>query len=157
MPRVHHVKRAYKDHDEDIKKGDSYYWWEFPFAGKRCSKTYPRRSQLTQSGFLSGMYDFEDELGKVFAATVDAEEFNSILDDLISTVDEFKDECQDSLDAMPEHLQDCSGSGELLQERIDSLEEWGSTLEDMRLDDEDANEDDLQSAIEEAEGSTPGF
>lgn len=115
MPRVHFVKKARKDNPA-VDAGESYYWWKFRYQGKRYSKTRPRRSQLTQSGFLSTLYDLEDNLPSEMTED-DAQELYGVLDELY-------DECQNSLDNMPYHLQDASSSGELLQERIDGLEGW---------------------------------
>jgi hypothetical protein len=128
MPRVHHVKKARKDHGENIKKGDSYYWWKFNYGPKVKSKTYPRRSQLTRSDFLGTYYDIQDG----FEPTPD-----SIIDDLSNLIDDvsnLRDETQERFDNMPENLQETSSSGEMLQERIDGLEGWISDLESIDAD-----------------------
>jgi hypothetical protein len=77
MPKVIFVKKAQKDiPGTNIKKGDSYYWWKFRFGGKRTSKTYPKRSQLTQSDFLQRIYEIEDQLsGASFSEPKDVETF----------------------------------------------------------------------------------
>jgi hypothetical protein len=134
VPRVHHVKKARKDNPA-VKKGESYYWWKFRFGGKRYSKTRPKRSQLTQSGFLSQLWDLEDNLPTEGISAEDAESFAEELESLAA-------ECEDSLYAMPDHLQDSSSSGELLQERIDYLSDWSLDIRD--LDEEMSDEDRLQ-------------
>ena len=64
MPRIHHVKSARKNYPSaGIKKGDSYYWWKFRYSSRQLSKTPPRASQLTQSEFLSQVYDLQDAIG----------------------------------------------------------------------------------------------
>ena len=127
MPRVHHVRKARKSYSNDgIEKGDSYYWWQFAFGRKIRSKTKPVRSQLTQSGFLSNLYDLQDGLANRFT------DIYAIADDKQNLYDELegmKQECEDSLENMPEGLRETSSSGELLQERIDALEEWLDELE----------------------------
>ena len=124
MPRVHKVKRAQKAYPSyGIDKGDSYY------KSKRMSKTPPRRAQLTQSGFLSQLYDLEDNLST-----------EPTFEDVEMLIDELTDmasECQDSLDNMPEQLQDTSSSGELLLERISNLEEWVNALQELANNDEE--------------------
>lgn len=120
MPRVHHVKKARKDNPA-VKAGEPYYWWKFRYGGKRYSKTYPKRSQRTQSAFLGALYDIEDSLGDEITRE-QAEELESDLDALM-------DECQGSLDNMPYQLQETSESGVLLQERIYALEEWISEIQ----------------------------
>jgi hypothetical protein len=133
MPRVQFVKSARKDiPGTDIKKGDSYFWWKFRFGGKRTSKTYPSRSQLTQSSFLQTVYDIEDRIASCsFADMDDAEEQ---IQGFVDELNELRDTCQESLDNMPEQLQ-YAPTGELLQERIDALESAISDLESITVDD----------------------
>lgn len=142
MPRVHHVKCARKDH-QGIKKGESYYWWAFRYGGKRVSKTYPIRSQLTQSYFLATIYDLED--GRNFK---DPGEWQEEVESLMNDLEALKDETQDSLDAIPEQLQD-GDVGQMLQERIEALEDWISNLESIELElEEDFSEEEREEAIE---------
>jgi len=147
MPRVHSVKKARKDiPGTDIKKGDSYYWWKFRYGPKRVSKTYPTRGQLTQSSFLQQMYRIEDGLQ---AVTPD-DDFQSIIDDVGSELNSLKDEVQDSLDNMPEQLQ--SGpTGEMLQSRIDAVEEMINELEDIDIDIEGSVDTDIDIEREKDE------
>lgn len=49
--------------------------------------------------------------------------------DLLMELEELREQCQDSLDSMPYHLQDTSTSGQLLQDRIELLDEWASGIE----------------------------
>jgi gas vesicle protein len=137
MARVHTVNKARKDvKGTDIKKGDSYYWWKFRFGGKQCSKTYPKRWQLTQSDFLSELYQIEDEISEYTCESVD--ELKEFLEEKIQRIEEMRDECQEKIDNMPEQLQ-TSGSGETLQERIDNLESWIDELNAIDIDiDEDS-------------------
>jgi len=142
MAHVTFVKKARKDYpDNNIKKGDSYYWWSFRFGEKYKSKTAPSRSQLTQSSFLATLYDLEDGMSTRFIGAI-SEDLPSSVEELISEIEQLKDECQDSLDNMPDHLQDSSESGMLLQERIDGLESWSSDLEniDVEFSEEDYRE-----------------
>lgn len=115
MPRLHYVKRARKKNPV-AEIGESYYWWKFRFGAKRYSKERPRRSQLTQSGFLSTLWDLEDNLPD--------EIDEARAQELIQELEDLASECQDSLDNMPYHLQEASTSGQLLQERIDDIEDW---------------------------------
>lgn len=143
-----------------VKKGESYYWWKFAFGPKIISKTQPTRSQLTQSSFLSALYDLEDRVSNevvTYDPKVDdyTSTLESIRDNLIGEIESLRDGCQDSLDNMPEHLQESSTSGQTLQERIDGLESWISELEDIDcnvdvpgLTDEATAESDVENAIE---------
>ena len=45
-----------------IAKGESYYWWQFQNSPKQYSKTRPRASQLTQSGYLSTLYGITEQI-----------------------------------------------------------------------------------------------
>lgn len=151
MPRVHTVKKARKDYKEHgIKKGETYYWWKFRYGGKRVSKTYPRRSQLTQSGFLSQLYDLQDRIASASAECTDAESLQSFVDDIKGEIENLKDECESNLDNMPEHLKETSSSGELLTQRIEGLEQAIDELDSFDCDYEEPDENELrQEAIEE--------
>lgn len=136
MPRVHFVKKARKDvPNSDIKAGESYYWWKFRFGGKRVSRTRPKASQLTQSSFLSTLYDIQDLL----ASPPQDDSLPDFRDDIVSQLEDLKGECEDSLSNMPDSLQ-YSPTGELLQERIDALESAISELEGIELDEFSASE-----------------
>lgn len=139
MPRVHSVKKARKAYPiYGIEPGDPYYWWKFRYRPRIMSKTYPKRSQLTQSGFLSQLYDLED--GVTSDCTSDQ------LESLIAGLEVLGEECQESLDNMPEHLQESSSSGMLLQERIDALEGWVADLQGILDDDDNSDLDSIELA-----------
>jgi hypothetical protein len=148
MARVHFVKKARKDQKEaGIKKGDSYYWWEFKFAGKHVSKTPPRRSQLTQSSFLSQMYDIEDV--EISGLTITSD-FESDVQSIIDSLENLRSECEDKLSNMPEQLQSAP-TGEMLQNRIDSVQEMIDELEGI---DKEVDEEDIKSNVEKEEDET---
>lgn len=139
MPRVHVVKKARKaDERFGIQPGDQYYWWEFRNGGVVKSKTYPRRSQLTQSGFLSQIYDLEDGLDWQAHAP---EDLASERDNVVSQLEGLRDECEASLENMPEALQESSMSGQLLTERIDALNTLIDELEQVDLEPEEFESD----------------
>lgn len=156
MPRVTHVKAARKDNSL-VKKGEPYYWWKFRYGGKRLSKTYPKRSQLTQSNFYSQLWDLEDDISGFTAESgSDAE---SAKDEFAERIRDIGQECQDSLDNMPESLQ-YSPTGELLQERIDAMESMADEMEGVDCDVEDVEAadtfetpQDWQDAIDEHESA----
>lgn len=147
MPKVHHVKKSRKD-NPIAKKGESYYWWKFRYGGKRYSKTYPKRQQLTQSGFKISLYDIEDDLSKSLSVAESKDDLQNAIDGILPEIENLKDECEESLNNMPEHLQQDSSSGELLQERIDNLEEWSSELENFDTENEDQEFEDMREEIE---------
>ncbi len=135
--RVHTVKKARKTHrGTGVKKGDTYYWWKFRYGPVIRSKTYPKRSQLTRSSFLSTLYSLQDDF------IVDPDNLEGDRDDRVSEIEQLRDECQDSLDNMPEQLQENSESGQTLTERIEALNSWAEELEgiDCEIDSDDENE-----------------
>jgi len=143
MTRANFVKKARKDYLEaGIKKGESYYWWKFNFSSTiHRSKTAPRRSQLTQSDFLSQVYDIEDRI-----AEIDYDNFEDEKDSIISDLENLRDETQEKLDNMPEQLQEV-GSGEILSNRVESIEEMINELEGCDLDEID--EDEIRNEVEQ--------
>jgi hypothetical protein len=162
MTRAHFVKKAQKDYPEfGIKKGDSYWHWAFAFGPKYKSKTQPTRSQLTRSNFLSTLYSIEDGISNAFKECTTSDDLESSMEQLISDIEELRDETQNSLDNMPSQLQDAD-SGQLLQERIEALESWISDLQSIDLSIEDDLSDEekanrIQEIIEEIEGYGTGL
>jgi len=144
MPRVHFVKAARTD-NAVVKAGESYYWWKFRRGGKRLSKTRPKRSQLTQSEFYSRMYDIEDD---VIGAAVADDSLPGVIADVVSQLEELRDEQEEKRQNMPDALQD-SDSGNMLQERYDGLDSAISEFEQIDTDDAptevaDLDEDDRE-------------
>lgn len=125
MARANFVKKARKDNPA-VKKGESYYWWQFRHGPKRYSKTRPRPSQLTQSPYYSTIRSLVEQCEDAIVTDEDqAEELRDAMRDELETA---QSECQDSLDNMPDSLQ-YSPTGELLQERIDACDNAISELD----------------------------
>jgi hypothetical protein len=141
MPRVTHVKKARKAiPSAGIEIGDSYYWWKFGFGGKRISKTYPKQSQLTQSEFLSTLYDLQERLDEVTMES-EFEEFKQTLMDDIQTL---RDETEEKLNNMPDQLQQAD-TGQLLQDRIDALDQWIGDIDNVETE---IDEDEFEASEE---------
>lgn len=134
-----------------IAKGESYYWWQFKNSPKQFSKERPKNSQLTNSSFLSQMYAIEEKIEEFHCET--KEEFEEFRDEVKDEMETLRDECQEKLDAMPEHLQDSSSSGELLNERIEAMDNWISEIENIECDyeEEDLRQDVLDEKDEDEE------
>ncbi len=148
MPRVHTVKKAQKAYRKDgIKKGETYYWWQFAYSQKTRSKKYPKPQQLTRSGYMITLYDIDDAKDAL-SCTDGAETLREALDSIKESVETLKEECEESLENMPEHLQETSSSGELLTERIEGLDAYYDILDCITIDDDDA-EDYLQERVDE--------
>lgn len=142
MARVTHVKKAQKDYPEHgIKKGEEYYWWKFRYGGKHFSKTYPKPSQLTQSEFLSQVYDFNDRISGLSTGDFnEPEDLQAWKEELVGELETLRDEQEEKKDNMPEGLQE-GPTGELLQERYDGIDELINELEGIDCDDFDFDED----------------
>ena len=145
MTTLHFVKKARKDIPEaGIKKGDSYYWWQFAFGRKQASKEHPRRSRyMTQSPYLSQIYDIEDDMAALTVSDVN----ENCLDEFTSAIENIIDEAQSSLDNIPDQLKDAS-AGAQLQEYIENLEQWQSDLEGIDLDNTDDGDFDDEAQSE---------
>lgn len=127
MARYTFVKAARNDIPSiGVKRGESYYWWEFRFGGRHYSKTQPKRSQLTQSAFYSTLYDIQDQMSD---APCD-EGLESFVEDIISELESLRDDCQSNFDNIPKSLQSGS-SGELLEERVRELEDRIDQLQSL--------------------------
>lgn len=152
MPKVTFVKKARKDYPPNIKKGEPYYHWAFMCGGRggpviRSAKK-PKRSQLTQSAFKSQLYGIQDGASEATPSTEDLEgERDSIRDEL----DSLKGECEGNLENMPDGLKE-GDTGQMLQTRIDSLEEAISALENVGCicDPEDKDEGQSEDEYKEA-------
>lgn len=154
MARAHFVKKARKaiPHAE-IKKGESYWWWQFYKSGKRYSKTQPKASQLIGSAFLSQMQSFAEDLEEL-NGDMDANDIESERDRIADEVRSLGDECQEKLDNMPEGLQQ-GDTGQMLQERVDACEQFASDLESQDIPEKEEGQSDeeyreaLQAAVED--------
>jgi len=159
MPEVTHVKHARKKNPV-AEIGEPYYWWKFAFSGKSYSKTYPRQSQLTQSDFFISLFGAQEAateaLGGVSDAPSGAVEFDdqianleSIKDSLVADLEGLRDETQEKFDNQPQGLQD-GDTGQLLQGRVDSVEEMLEPLEQLEFQTSgDVARDDYESTIED--------
>jgi predicted RNase H-like nuclease (RuvC/YqgF family) len=146
MARAIFVKSARKDYpDIGVKKSESYWWWQFRFGGKHVSKTEPTRGQLTQSAFLISIYDIEDRLSRLTSEHSVKDEVDQIKNDL----EELKSECEEKFGNIPEQLQE-SSAGQLLQERIDNLDDMISEIDNIDYDlDDDAVLDEKEAVIDD--------
>ena len=129
-----------------IAKGESYYTWSFMNGGTFYSKTRPRASQLTSSDFMSTYYGIQESVEDF--ETTDLDELISFVDDVKSSLEELRDETDDRLNNMPESLQG-GPTGELLQERVDSLDSTISELEYIDFDFEEPSEEDSLAELAE--------
>lgn len=136
MPRVHTVKKAAKDYPEHgIAKGDTYYWWEFRYGGKRMSKTPPRASQLTQSK-MSGAYAAMEGLEDACAAASCPDDIASACREAGDALREVAEEYREGVQNMPEGLQQ-GQTAQDSEEKADNLDATADEL-DLAADEIDA-------------------
>lgn len=133
MARIKHVKAAKDYPAQGIAKGEMYYYTKIK-TGPRSSrvmrsKTPFKRSQLTQSEYLSQLYDWEDSKAEI-GSMEDAQQF---ADDIRA----LGEEQQEKLDNMPEGLQQGS-TGEMLTERAEACESAAAEIEEIISEWEDA-------------------
>jgi len=151
MPRVHYVKAARKDNPV-AKAGEPYYWWKNNWGPKRYSKTMPKPSQTTGSEFIAEYLAIGEDLETALQDAVTGDDLQSAVDEAKDRITTLRDETQEKLDNMPDALQ-TSPTGELLQERIDALEEWENALDGVDTDvpePEDIDpKDDMADTVEE--------
>ena len=157
MPRVHHVKSARKDNPV-AKVGESYYWWEFRFGGKKFSRTPPRRSQLTQSEKLGRAYELAERMDDIPLDTdfdhdslkEAVENFVSILESITQDIQELAGEYRESAENIRASFSesptadDCEEKAEELDGWVIEIESASSELESIEFDSDDF---DLESAV----------
>lgn len=132
-----------------IARGESYWTWSFMNGGTFVSKTKPRESQLTSSEFMSTYYSIKEEIEDWAPESV--EDVESFVETIKEEIESLKDETQEKLDNMPEQLK-YAPVGELLQERIDSLDETYNELDFFDYTYEEPEEDEIKEKIAEEEG-----
>lgn len=141
MPRVNFVKRARKDHPGGIKKGESYYWWSFRYGGDRYSKTYPRRSQLTQSRAGEVYADLESLEDTFKAGERDLETLAELIRTAASTAEEVGSEMRNNAD-------EYFGGGGRVGELADGYDEWTNVLNEIADRLESLERDDINDDVE---------
>lgn len=152
MSKVHFVKSAAKDYPSvGVKKGESYYWWK-PFRmGKQIRKERPRASEVASSDYAR----------QVLAAVEELEAWEkrrdpwteSDRDDLVSHLEEVRDEEQNKFDNMPEGLQQ-GDTGMMLEQRVSDLDEWIDVLQGLEFE-EDNDYGEEETPLEQAIAASP--
>lgn len=156
MPKVHYVKAARKSNPV-ANVGESYYWWKFRYGGKKYSKTPPKPSKLTQSDFLSQYYGIQEGVEVQSFDSVD--DFDIYKEELIGELETLRDEQEEKFENMPESLQGGS-TGDLIQGRIEGLEEWLDSIGQIEVDDDEDGEKVEQlllDAVQELIDADPGI
>lgn len=154
VTKIDRTKPANKKDEVLIHKGEPYYWWQFSGRERSISKNKPRRSQLTQSEFLSELWDIEDDISEACPDTV--EDLKACVEEWKERIETLREQCEERRDNMPESLQE-SETGQLLQERYDGLDSWYNDIEAVDLDiDEEQLKQDAEADVVPATLEEPG-
>lgn len=161
MARINTVQKSRKEKvcgrcGNVIPVGSKYYYIDF-YSGRtavRCASCGFKQSETTENPYLQTLYGIQED----YADKLDnckEDEVESIKDDLVSDLENLRDEVQERFDNIPEQLQD-GDAGSLLQERIDSIDEAISNIEDVDVtslddwkEDNGYGEEDFESWCEE--------
>lgn len=154
MPRVHQVKKARKDNPV-CKRGESYYWWKFRNGGKHFSLTYPKQSQLTQSPYLSVIYECADQWSELDEPqNIEADQWDQ------AYVATWLGQIADSMEGITEQLRELvdqyeEGATNMEEyfsgvERVDQLRDCGMECE-ATCDEIDNTVDEFRSTADEIE------
>ena len=130
---------------EVIKKGDQY-WKGIPFRRSpiiRCLKCGIYHWELSSSNYVQSV-------GRLVECWRDDYEIGEdTAQNIIDELSNIQEECQNSLDNMPEGLQE-GDTGQLLQERIDSIQSAIDDLESIDYESiKESAETDFDSEYEE--------
>lgn len=101
---------------------------------------------MTQSEFLAAIYDIEDQIEALTIDDMDDPE--AAIESIKSDLEILRDETDDKLNNMPDSLIS-SPTGELLQSRVDSVQEMLDELDNLDIDFEDLDPDELSEKKEE--------
>lgn len=158
MGRVYHVKKAKKDNTV-VSKGEPYYYMifrmgatptrKFGFAKKVLFKNYPKPSQMTMNAYKAAIRSISEEFS---SESFYRDSYEDTVSDIVSRLEEVRDNAQESYDNMPDHLAETSSSGELLRERVELAEQNIQDIEGIDMDDMTPSDrfDEVMSMIEEA-------
>lgn len=131
MAKIHYVKKCRVDNPA-VKRGEGFYWWKLPFGEKQYSKTYPSRSQLTDSDYLGCVFDLQDSI-KGYTWIEQEADFSDMMDEIIDQVTDIRDQCQLSYDNMAPMLHSAP-NGLLLMARIDACDTALGEVSEMDFD-----------------------
>lgn len=116
---------------QPIIPGDTYFYFSVGFRGAksiRCKNHRPKQSELCGSK-LSGAYAAIEGVEEALSQATCPNDIAEALESAASEVESVRDEYQDSYDNLGDNFQN-GQPGELIQEKIDGLEEFAQTLND---------------------------
>lgn len=135
MGKVQYIKSSRKDWVCDrchrpIMKGSSYYRGEVNFGPVfiRCKQCGLKHYEVTTSDYIRRVGRLVEDWTEDYTPDEDG------IESIRSEVEDIQSDLQDRLDNMPEGLQEESSSGQLLQERIDMLEDALDELDNIDVE-----------------------
>ena len=141
MGKIYKIEKSRKEYTcsrcgKKIEKGQPYLRGELNFSKPiiRCPKCGLQHWEVTTSEYQLNVGEIVYRWNENYEVSEDGR------DNIISDLEETKDELQDRLDNMPEGLQQ-GDTGCLLQARIDSLDGAISDLESIDFDDDNFDDD----------------
>jgi len=114
-----------------IQPGEQYFYFSVGFRGSkqyRCHLHHPLQSELCGSK-MSGAYAANEQLESAIGTAESLEDLASILESTAEEIEGVRDEYQDSYDNLPDNFRD-GDMGSEMQEKIDGLDSYASTLND---------------------------
>jgi hypothetical protein len=138
MPKVN-TQRAGKDYpDEGIKKGDTYYSWQFYTGPVHRSATYPKPSQLTGSEKKAAALRAYEDLQAAVAAATTPEDVKSALEqasaDAQDAIDMYEESISNLEEAFPggcPNLDTANDERDAVQEFLDACDSAASDVEGL--------------------------
>lgn len=161
MARVNTVQKSRKEKicgrcGKTIPVGSKYFYIDF-YSGRtavRCTSCEFKQSETTENPYYQQLWSIQED----YSERIDNADELSIADvkeELVSDLENLRDEVQERYDNIPEQLQ-YGEAGQLLQDRIDSLDSAISDIESVEVSDIDEwkdengyGEDDFESWCEE--------
>jgi hypothetical protein len=129
-----------------VQKGQEYYKWKFRYGSPQISLTYPKPQQLTQSDFLTQCYDIQESIDVIDGDSPD--DLQGAKDIILEEIQNLLEETDEKFNNMPDSLQQ-GPVGELLQQRVNNLQEAIDALEGVELDFDEEGETSLEDWLEE--------
>lgn len=138
--KITYIKKARKSRvcgrcGKEIQAGKSYWKGERNFCPDviRCEKCGIKQWEMTSSEYAASVLQLIEEWSDGLKIRDFLEDPQSIIDGIAASLEEIKDSEQEKLYNLPEQLQ-CAPVGELIEGRIQSLDECIDCLNDIDVE-----------------------
>lgn len=154
MAKIVTVKKSRKEHicggcGKVIPVGSPYQWISFNYGGTkvRCNKCGFKPYETTSNPYFSSVgkivYDFDKSLEDLSSL----EEAETLRDETVNELESLKEEQEYNMENLPEQFQ-YTGPGEIIQERIDALDNAIDSLDSIDFDLEEEKSEDIDEKID---------